>query len=85
MLPVPDTSRAAALAVAVSLTTARLDGVAVDPAELLGDLDTADALDACVWLASLMAEHAVLDTGPLMLKIIGRVAAYVDSGGADEP
>jgi hypothetical protein len=78
---VSDTSRAAALSVAVSMATARLDGVDIDPAELLGDLDNADALYACVWLASMLAEHALLGTGPTMLQVIGRVAAYVDSGG----
>jgi hypothetical protein len=78
---VPDTNRAAALSVAVAMATARLDGVAIDPADLLGDLDTADALDAMTWLASLLAEHALHDTGPEMLKIIGRVAAYVNAGG----
>jgi hypothetical protein len=78
---VPDTNRAAALSVAVAMATARLDGVAITPAELLGDLDTADALDACVWLASMLAEHALHDTGPTMLRVIGRVAAYVNAGG----
>jgi hypothetical protein len=76
---VPDTNRAAALSVAVAMATARLDGVAINPADLLGGLDTADALDAMTWLASLLAEHALHDTGPTMLRVIGRVAAYVDS------
>jgi hypothetical protein len=77
---VPD-NRAAALSAAVAMATARLDGVAIDPADLLGDLDTADALHAMTWLASLLAEHALHDTGPTMLRVIGRVAAYVDAGG----
>jgi hypothetical protein len=80
VLPVPD-NRAAALSAAVAMATARLDGVDIDPAELLGNLDTAAALDAMTWLASLLAEHALLGTGPTMLQVIGRVAAYVDAGG----
>jgi hypothetical protein len=63
------------------MATAHLDAVDIDRAELLGDLDTAAALDAMTWLAAMLAEHAALDTGPMMLRVIGRVAAYVDSGG----
>lgn len=69
----------------MAMATAKLDGVAIDPAVLLGDLDTAQALDACVWLCALLAEHAVLDTGPVLLQVVGRVAGWVDAGGQIEP
>jgi hypothetical protein len=82
---VPDTSRAAALSAAVALTTAALGDVEVDRAELLEGLSDRQVADAAVLLARLLADNAMHDTGPMMLRVVGQVAGWVDSGGADAP
>ncbi len=74
-------NRAAALSAAVALTTAHLDAVEVDRADLLDGLTDREVADAAVWLARLLAEHAAHDTGPVMLRVVGQVAAYVSAGG----
>lgn len=76
----PD-SRAAALSAAVALTTAHLDEITVDRVELLDGLTDRQVADAAVWLARLLAEHALADSGPVMLRVVGQVAGWIDSGG----
>ncbi len=78
-------SRAAALSAAVALVTNRHHGVSADPTELLGGVTEAEALDACVLLASVLTEHVKADQGPAVLQIVGQVASWVDSGGAHGP
>jgi hypothetical protein len=82
---VPDTSRAAALSAAVALTTAHLDAVEIDRDALLDGLTDRQVADAAVWLASMCVEHAALGTGPFVLRVVGRVAGWVDSGGPNAP
>jgi hypothetical protein len=73
---VPD-ARAAALSVVVALTTAALGAVEVDRAELLDGLSEREVADAAVWLASLLTDNAMLDSGPAMLRVVGQVAGWV--------
>lgn len=72
-------SRAAALSAVVALVTAEINGVDVDRTTLLGDVTEAEALDAAVWLASLLTEHIKDDSGTAILQIAGQVAGFVDA------
>jgi alkylhydroperoxidase family enzyme len=78
---VPDTSRAAALSAAVALTTAALGDVEVDRDTLLDGLTDRQVADAAVWLARMLTDNAFANTGPVMLRVVGQVAGWVDSGG----
>jgi alkylhydroperoxidase family enzyme len=72
-------NRAAALSAAVALVTAHLHDVSVDRDLLAAGLTDRQVADAAVWLARLLAEHALLDTGPLMLRVVGQTAGWVSS------
>jgi hypothetical protein len=78
---VPDTSRAAALSAAVALTVSHLNAVEIDRDLLTEGLTDRQVADAAIWLARLLAEHALADSGPVILRVVGRVVAWVDSGG----
>jgi hypothetical protein len=78
---VPDTNRAAALSAAVALTTAHLDGVEIDRDLLAEGLTDRQVADAAIWLARMVTEHSPSAMGPEILKIVGQVAGWVDSGG----
>lgn len=73
--------RAAALAVAVALTTAPLNDVDLDRRALLNGLEEADVVSALIFLARLLVANAPLASGPTILKVIGAAAQWVDSGG----
>jgi hypothetical protein len=80
---VPDSNRAAALSVAVALTTAALGDVEVDRETLLDGLTDRQVADAAVWLARMLTDNAFANTGPFVLRVVGQVAGWVDSGGPD--
>lgn len=76
---------AAALSAAVALTTAHLHGLDIDREALVGGLSEREVADAAVMLAGVLAQHALLGTGPVILRVAGQVAAWIDAGGGNDP
>lgn len=75
------TSRAAALSEAVALVAGHRFGVDVPPSVTGSEVDPTALLMALVELGSMLAEHA--GHGEIVLAVVGRVAAWVESGAAD--
>jgi hypothetical protein len=72
------------LSAVVALTTANLRGLDVDREALLGGLSEREVADAAVMLAGVLADNALMGTGPVILRAAGQVAAWINAGGGND-